>query len=669
MTTSSCRITSIYSLLAATLVLAACGGGGGGGGGSSNGSPHTVGGTVSGLTGSGLVLADNGGDSLTITASGNFTFATSVAGGASYNVTVATQPTNPTQSCTVAHGSGTISGSDVTNVAITCTTSTFTIGGTISGLSGSGLALALNGTNNPAISSAGAFTLTPAVASGSTYSVTVATQPTSPAQTCTIATGGGTVQAANVTNVAVTCTSNTYGVGAYVSGLAGAGLALSFNRGAALAVSRNGLFNAATGVAQGANYTVSIASQPTNPAQTCVLTGGSGTIGSSDVTSVSVFCPQSVGRFVYVAGQGDVPLALKTATPGNISVFSIDPTTGALTAVAGSTVPGGPQVFSLQFVPHSNFLWGLNLGNEGTNDLDYYRGSIYDYSVDPNTGLLTAVTGSPTQALDGTSTTPGCNVPGYGTTTSFTFSPSGGFGYVTNDGVDASLNVGISEFTLDPTSGLPTLVPGSQLPQCMVAPVTIDPSGQFAYTGVNATPGIYAFNINATTGALMLAPGGTASGGPHPVIPDPAGHFAYQASDSINAYQIDPDTGALTAISGSPFSTGVVSIVIEPRGKFAYGVIAGFNVVTYSIDGTTGALTQVSADMPPTLTAQGAPTLTIDPSGQFLFAIAQNGSGQTGVFVYSIDASTGALTAVPGSPFGLVNSYTVGAPTAVSIMN
>jgi hypothetical protein len=78
------------------MALTACGGGNGGGGSSAT---YTVGGTVSGLTGSGLVLRNNGGDALPVSASGMFTFATKVANGAAYAVTVSTQPTNPAQTC------------------------------------------------------------------------------------------------------------------------------------------------------------------------------------------------------------------------------------------------------------------------------------------------------------------------------------------------------------------------------------------------------------------------------------------------------------------------------------------------------------------------------------------------------------------------------------------
>ena len=88
-----------------------------------NPSSFTVGGSVSGLSGT-VVLQDNGGDDLSVTASGPFTFATKVASGSGYAVTVKTNPSG--QTCTVASGSGTMGSANVTSVAVTCAASTGT---------------------------------------------------------------------------------------------------------------------------------------------------------------------------------------------------------------------------------------------------------------------------------------------------------------------------------------------------------------------------------------------------------------------------------------------------------------------------------------------------------------------------------------------------------------
>ena len=104
---------------------AASGTGGGGGGGGGGTSGYTVGGTASGLSGT-LVLQDNGGDDLTVGGNGPFTFATPVADGTGYQVTVKTSPAG--QTCQVTNGSGTIAAANVTNVAVSCTTGSATGG-------------------------------------------------------------------------------------------------------------------------------------------------------------------------------------------------------------------------------------------------------------------------------------------------------------------------------------------------------------------------------------------------------------------------------------------------------------------------------------------------------------------------------------------------------------
>src|SRR6516225_4482036 len=143
------------------LCVTACGGGGS----STPPRSYTVGGTIAGLQGTGLVLLDNGGSNLSVSSTTSaFTFTAPVASGNPFNVTVMTQPGNPSQTCTVADASGVVTGNNITNVAVTCTINSYKIGGTVSGLTGSGLVVA-NGTDTLSVTSAGAFTFQTPVAS------------------------------------------------------------------------------------------------------------------------------------------------------------------------------------------------------------------------------------------------------------------------------------------------------------------------------------------------------------------------------------------------------------------------------------------------------------------------------------------------------------------------
>ncbi|HUL93669.1 MAG TPA: FG-GAP repeat protein [Burkholderiales bacterium] len=243
---------------------------------------YTVGGTVSGLSGAGLVLRNNGSDNLAVSTSGAFTFSKTVKKDAGYSVTVSAQPTG--QTCTVTNGSGTVQ-SNVTNVAVGCVSDGFTVGGAVSGLAGTGLVLQNNGGNSLPVSASGAFTFSAPVAAGGAFSVTVLTQPSG--QMCTVSNGAGTATA-NVTNVAVACASNVFTVGGMASGLTGTGLVLRNNGGNDLTVQNDGAFTFTTALADAATYSVSVLTPPAG--EGCSVANGSGTIAGANVINVLVTC-------------------------------------------------------------------------------------------------------------------------------------------------------------------------------------------------------------------------------------------------------------------------------------------------------------------------------------------------------------------------------------------
>jgi sugar lactone lactonase YvrE len=165
---------------------------------------YAVGGSISGLGAYPVVLQNNGGDNLIVSNNGSFSFVTPVADGGAYSVSVLTQPVGET--CSVGTGSGTVSGSIVTGVVITCAVNTYTVGGTISGLGTNPVVLQNNSGDNLSVSSNGSFSFVTPVADGGTYSVSVFTQPSD--RSCTVTSNGsGTIASSNISNVTVTCTA------------------------------------------------------------------------------------------------------------------------------------------------------------------------------------------------------------------------------------------------------------------------------------------------------------------------------------------------------------------------------------------------------------------------------------------------------------------------------
>jgi 6-phosphogluconolactonase (cycloisomerase 2 family) len=90
-------------------------------------------------------------------------------------------------------------------------------------------------------------------------------------------------------------------------------------------------------------------------------------------------------------------------------------------------------------------------------------------------------------------------------------------------------------------------------------------------------------------------------------------------------------------------------MVFEPRNKFLYISDYSNGVWGYSFNSTTGALTKITGSP----FAAGSCTwgLTVDPSAAFLYAANYCSSNITG---YTIDQNTGALTPM-GSSFAPSN--------------
>ena len=174
-----------------------------------------VSGTVSGLAASSsITIQNNGADDITVSSSSNnFTFPAALSG-STYSVTVLSQPSLPSQICTVNQGNGTLQGWAVTNVEVACVTDTFTIGGTLSGLASSAsVTLQNNSVDDLVLSTDGSFTFATAIMDGTPYNVTVLTQPTSTHQDCTVTNATGTLNSANVADISVVCVSDTFASG------------------------------------------------------------------------------------------------------------------------------------------------------------------------------------------------------------------------------------------------------------------------------------------------------------------------------------------------------------------------------------------------------------------------------------------------------------------------
>ncbi len=325
-----------------------------------------------------------------------------------------------------------------------------------------------------------------------------------------------------------------------------------------------------------------------------------------------------------------------------LGAYTVNPTTGALTAVAGSPFATGVlgSFLFMDVDPQGRFLFMPEGAKAST---------VAVYAIDQDTGALSEIAGSPFDT----------GGPGV---FAVKVHPNGRFLYAVNRGDDS-----VSLFTIA-TNGSLTLV-GAPLPTLgqPFFPI-IDPQGRFLYiTETGGVPGgpapevvvdgiVQGFAINATTGALTEVPGSPfpVGSGPRSGTVDGTGHFIFvtnRQSDTLSVFSIDQTSGELTEVAASPFVSGdgpfhAVDAVNGTNRYVAVNNINGPNVSVYQLNTTSGALTEV-AGSPFTFNGWSRPQWTaVDPTGRFGYVVDWENT-ITGV---TVDAS-GNLVEIPGSPF------------------
>ncbi len=330
----------------------------------------------------------------------------------------------------------------------------------------------------------------------------------------------------------------------------------------------------------------------------------------------------AAGKFAYVANNAS----------NDVSAYSIDAASGALTPVTGSPFAAGYGPESIVVDAAGKFVYVTSVNtNAGT-------GSVSAYAIDAATGALTPVAGGPFVA----------GAYPYGVA----LAPNGKFAYVANG------DIGISAYRVNATTGALVQVVGSPFAAGNGSYfVTVDPTSRFAYVANGGGGTISAFAIDATTGALTPVGNATATDGLRIITVAPSGRFLYVANESagnVAAFAIDVTTGALSAVPGSPFAAGpyTYAVVADPSGQFAYATNRRANTVSiFRIDATTGALSARS----PVAARSGAMGIAMTRGTSAVsytprFAYAANYGPGSVASAYTIDAATGALTALADTP-------------------
>ena len=321
-----------------------------------------------------------------------------------------------------------------------------------------------------------------------------------------------------------------------------------------------------------------------------ILTATSG--GSANNIDPETLAIDPSGSFIFQTAVG-----FNGGTQGGIFVYAINRSDGSLGNAIGSYLTG--QTFYADVVDNQGkFLYALSTAG------------VYAFSIQSGTGVLTQIPGSPFAAAGASSAT---------------------------------------------------------FPQPATL-MAVDQTNKFLY--VSTSGGISGYTIDQNTGQLAAIPGspfGTNVVKPWTIVITPTNSYLYQLQSqddkNIYAYSIDQTSGELTTVAGSPFPAGTCgtmvaagtigipgpdNMTIASAGKFMYD-----NCGIYSIDESTGAITQVSSSGP-------GDWPVISPTGDFLWAITGDQQAcfhcDIGITTYQVDANTGALTPVPKSFLLLTNS-------------
>jgi hypothetical protein len=255
-----------------------------------------------------LTLQNNGTENLSITANGGSTFAAQYVKGTNYAVTVSLQPT--AQLCKVVNGTGTIT-SDLTSLTVNCV-NTYTIGGTVTGLTlGKKFILTNNKTDPLTISANGNFVFKNPIVEGESYAASIGIQPTG--QKCVLSNGSGTNVMSNVSSINVNC-DGTYTVSGTVLGLNVPGLIIRMNGASKIIPSGATSFSFASSMTPGTAYAVTIAIQPTG--LKCTVSGGNtgtgaGVINNTNITNVVINCNKTYTVGGTLSGLTTAGLVLK----------------------------------------------------------------------------------------------------------------------------------------------------------------------------------------------------------------------------------------------------------------------------------------------------------------------------------------------------------------------
>lgn len=332
----------------------------------------------------------------------------------------------------------------------------------------------------------------------------------------------------------------------------------------------------------------------------CVLASTSCSLPSR-CSPDDVFCNPLLALLIYTK----LPRFAYTAnySAQTISMYTVDPATGLLTAKGAVAMPNpftvladplGQFLYATSETTSSGRVFAINqvtgtLESAGTfsagaNPTGIYRQGGFAFVV--NTGSAAVSTyqaDRATGALSALSSVPVVNNP-----YRMAFGPGGRFAYVAQSGTNT-----IAQFAVNPETGalssLGTAPSGGNNP----FDIATHPSGSFVYTTNNSVANVSMLSVNAD-GTLTANATIGAGNSPFYALAHPSGRFLYVANfggATISMYTVDQSTGTLASIGSAQAGTSPYFLATDISGRFVYAANDGSGSVSmYQVNLVTGEL-------------------------------------------------------------------------------
>jgi len=295
-------------------------------------------------------------------------------------------------------------------------------------------------------------------------------------------------------------------------------------------------------------------------------------LNSSGALSVLSGSPYNNGVAAQSLAVTPANTFLYAGTTNGIYAYAINSNGSIAVQNSGSAVAQDMVATQMQVDSTGNYLLASGIGTSiGAQ-------AIGIYTINTSTGLLTAITGSPLPLYTGNGSTPAVVTP-----TGLLITPNNSYVYVSLGTLGVQILTLGTGGALSTGSTLSLLTPISTSTSPSDTGLASDPLSAFLFVSeINTGLRVLSIGTGGSLKEVSGSPYAVGTG-PSGVILDTTGSYVYVAnkgSNNISAFTLTAASGKLTPIAGSPFASGgqlPIALVNDNTKKFVAVINSGAN--------------------------------------------------------------------------------------------